>query len=128
MSGYVIADHHLDAVGGVYRLTVGVPQEVEVPKLDEDGQPVFTTETLVVDGEETEVQGAPVTEIRTVAVPLEDFAFSVEDPKWEGKSEEEIVKEQRRLVRAALRKREKAEPAEDVTARRQPLPGVGDAL
>ncbi len=108
--------HHLEPEIEVYRLAIGYVETVEVPEFDEDGEPVTTT-----DDEGVEV---PVTTRQEVVVPVEDFVFAAFDERWEGKGPDEIVAEQKRLVRAALRERETAaaEP------KRLAMPGVGDPL
>jgi hypothetical protein len=111
----------------MYRLTVGYLIETEVQAVDEKGEPMFEEGAETFDeeaGTSHLVQGRPVMVPATQAVPIEEFAFSAEDPKWEGKPPDEIVREQRKLVRAALRKRQ--EDAE--STRRLAMPGVGDAL
>jgi hypothetical protein len=129
-SPYVIADVHRNETLEIYRLTIGVEETQEVQKVDEDGQLVFETETVQpADGEEGEpivVVGAPVMETQVVVVPVEDFVFSAGDPRWADKSEEEVVRELRRLVRAALRSRE--EDAAAASPAVSTLPGVGDPL
>jgi len=77
-------------------------------------------------GEQTTVPGEPLYEQQPVLVPLEDIAFSGSDPKWKGLAPEDIAREQRKLARANLRKREK--DAEEAAARLKAMPGVGDAL
>jgi len=137
---YVIADHHYDPLHELWRLSIGTveehEEEVTEQVYDEQGEPVFEPgETITVtddDGNDHEhvLVGPPATRTRTVksrvVIPLEDFAFTALDPRWEGLSEDAIVKEQRKMVRAALRKREK--DAEDAAARLSPMPGVGDPL
>jgi len=134
MSEYVVVDNHFDPVAEVYRLTIGVEQEHDVPVFDEQGQPVFETEplrgddgepTLDADGNEVHVPTVQRTERGLVLVPTEDFVFSALDDRWEGKTPEETIREQKRLVGAALRKREEAADAgRDV----EQMPGVGDKI
>ncbi len=136
MDGYVIAAHEHDPLLDSYRLTIGVERQEERPKVDENGNPVFEMVPLTAegsdeplvdkDGEPVKVPGDPVVETVPVVVPLEDFVFSAQDPKWKGKSKDEVAKEQRRLVRAALRARERAAGAD--ARKLDSLPGVGDPL
>jgi hypothetical protein len=136
MPEYVVADHHYDPLAELWRLSIGTREIVEERivenLLDEHGEQVYEPGEVQSDGEGNEfvLQGPAVTTVRTeereVIVVVEDFAFTALDPKWEGKSEDEIVHEQKRLVRAALRKREK--DAADATAGLRSLPGIGDAL
>ena len=123
----VVVDHHHDEDAEAYRLTIGYQQVVEVPVLDENGEQVFEDPSTVVDEEsglEVTIPGPPKTELRSELVPVEDFLFSAFDDRWADKSPEEIVREQKRLVRAALRKRDESEPPQNVS----PMPGVGDPL
>jgi hypothetical protein len=98
MTDLVVVDHHLDETSDSYRLTIGYVRELAPV---EDGAP-------------------PTAEL----VPVEDFLFAAGDEKWEGKTPEDIVREQKRLVRAALRKRDDTRPKPKITG----LPGVGKAL
>jgi hypothetical protein len=109
----VVIDHYLDRSDETYRLTIGYIDLVPVPVVDEAGEPVV--------GED----GEPITEEQEVAVPVEDFVFAAFDDSWKGKGPDEIVREQKRQVRAALRQRQDgAAPARE----RLDMPGVGDAL
>lgn len=124
MSELVVVDHHYDTGRDMYVLVLGVEEVREVPLLDEEGNHMRGPD-ITAPGEET-VLGEPLYEQQTFLMPVEDIAFSGSDPKWEGMAPEDIAKEQRKVARAALRKREK--DAEDAKARLKALPGVGDAL
>jgi len=136
MPEYVVADHHYDPVAELWRLAIGTREVVEETTvehvLDEHGEQVYEPGETTVDedGNEHVGRGPAVTTYRTerreVVVVVEDFAFTGLDPKWEGKSDDEIVREQKRLVRAALRKRD--DDAAAMTERLQTMPGVGDGL
>jgi len=146
MKDLVIVDHHRDVADEVYRLTVGYVVEEDGPVLDENGEPVMEEDRLVAtevpavdengdpvfdeDGPKMEpgepllVPGGPRIERQRFLVPMEDFVFAAFDDRWEGKTPEEIVREQKRLVRAALRKRDEPVAAREI----EQLPGVGDSL
>lgn len=96
MTDLVVVDAVHDPFDEVYRLTIGYVQT-----------------TTTADGDE-------VSEL----VPVEVFVFSATDDRWQGKKPDDVVKEQRRLVRAALREREDAVTPRPV----ETLPGVGDPL
>lgn len=125
MPEYVVVDHHFDPLLDSWRLTIGYQDERVAHATGEDGEPLFETEVIQgPEGEDIEVQGGAVMETTVVLVPVEDFVFACTDPKWEGKSDEEVVKEQKRLVRAALRQREEDAKPRPV----ETMPGVGDPL
>jgi hypothetical protein len=133
MSEYVVAEHYLDTFNDVYRLTIGVAEEVEVPVLDENGEQAFSVPLNGNgNGEEPINRAMPerLTTIETRIVPVEDFAFVATDPRWAGKDPEAIAAEQREIVVEALAARERdAEQIEmDVAARTSALPGVGEPL
>lgn len=129
MSDLLVVGSHFDSLREVYVLTVGVAVEQDVPALDGDGNVLRAPDVTVEHpetGEEVVVPGEPLSETRTVLVPLEEFTFSGVDPKWEDKGPDEIVREQKRIVRKALRERERA--AEEQAGERLAMPGVGDPL
>lgn len=110
-------------------------------KLDENGQPLVdaeghpTGETFEDPDDVTEsvTQGAQLTQEQLVGVPVEDFVFSQYDERWVDLSDEQIVGEQRRLVRETLRQRA-ADAAAEATASAEAaatlvnMPGIGEGL
>lgn len=134
----VVIDHHHDAENGVYRLTVGVPVQHEVPMTDEKGEPVFEAIALRdgegnvakdVDGKEVYLPGAQRFETTILYEPGATIVFADDDDRWKGKSPEDIAAEQRADVKAQMDERA-AESAKAEAARASlvQLPGSGEAL
>lgn len=138
---YHVLDHHLDESdkdSPVYRLTVGVPEEITVPVTNDDGSPKLRLVPLTdehgepqrdVDGKEIVVYGPPELQTITHYPVKEDYVFAADDERWEGKSPEEIAKEQRAEIQKAIRARAKEQERQAAAiAERKQLPGSGEAL
>lgn len=121
-----VVEHYLDPAAEVYQLVIGYIREIERPVVDDQGQPVLGPGTSVTDdeGHEIDLPGEPLVETVAVVEPVEEFTFYAGDPRYEGKTDDEIAKDQKRVVREALRKREAEAAPPTVNA----LPGVGQPL
>ena len=97
------------------------PEHEEVPVFDDNGEPVM-------------VPGEPLTETVVEHVPVEDFVFAADDDRWFHKSNgkrrkhEDVAKEQRELVRQALRARDRAAKRAERARGATQMPGVGETL
>jgi hypothetical protein len=118
-----VLDHALEPEAELYRLTIGYLEKVEVPLLDDDGEPVREGNKHANELE-GEIPGDVVMTTVEVPVPVEYFVFSAGDAKWKGKGPDDIVREQKRVVRKALRDRELATAEPE----RLDMPGIGDPL
>jgi hypothetical protein len=146
MSQLTVIDHHLDEFLDVYRLTVGYASQVRVPVLDANGEQVFSPDEIKrvpkiktgKDGKTFEdpndftehvTPGKAMTQSATVFDAIEEFVFARHDERYEGKNPIEIAQDQRRSVRAALKRRERAlqsqaAAAPDLVA----MPGINEKL
>lgn len=145
---YVVVDHHHDKEAGYYKVTVGIPREVEEVERGPDGEPLqnldepqmavvdngdgtFSEKPLLgPDGEPIMKLGSTKTRKVVVYDAVEDFVFAADAKEWKGKSKEAIAKAQQAVVRDALFSRAKAaeKQAADTAAARSSLPGAGEAL
>lgn len=142
----VVVDHHHNPDDNVYRIVIGLREDMVFLVLDEDDNPVMMPaepildqngeqimrpklddEGNIIEGEFEPFMRSPeqMTEIRPVVTPVEDFLFDADDELWQGMSPEEIANKQRDIVKDALKQR-----AESARAASEPtqLPGVGDPL
>jgi len=132
----VVLDHHHDSAEKVYRLTIGLPVEVQRPKFDDDGNPVFERVPLIgqggeimkdFDGKEIYLCGQQEIETVTDYVEGPNYVFASDDKRYKDKTPEQIAKLQRADVRKQI-KANQAEAKKTASRPRNQLPGSGDAL